>query len=83
MTLGNRREREHCVASLTQSNCRIICGLATTQEQDEREKRVQNCLAKSAYCKWVASITVDKQYKDLCVWLSDEWKKEAEEIRRQ
>jgi hypothetical protein len=53
-----------------------------TQEQDEREKRVQNCLAKSAYCKWVASITSGKQDKDFYARLSDEWKREAEEIRR-
>ena len=50
---------------------------AATQEQ-EAEKRAQNCLAKAAYCKWVASITADKQVKDYYARLSDEWKKEAE-----
>jgi hypothetical protein len=50
---------------------------ATTPEQ-EAEKRAQNCLAKAAYCKWVASITADKTLKDLYVRLSTEWQKEAE-----
>ena len=31
--------------------------LATTPEQ-EAEKRAQNCLAKAAYCKWLASIVI-------------------------
>jgi hypothetical protein len=59
------------------------CGRLTMEPtEDDREKRAQNCLAKAGYCKWVASITADKQYKDYCARLSDEWKMEAEEIRR-
>jgi hypothetical protein len=50
----------------------------TTSEQDRAERRAQNCLAKSAYCKWVASITPDKQLRERCLQLSTEWQKEAE-----
>jgi hypothetical protein len=50
---------------------------ATTPEQ-EAEKRAQNCLAKAAYCKWVASITADKQLRECYLQLSTEWQKEAE-----
>jgi hypothetical protein len=42
------------------------------------EKRAQNCLAKAGYCKWVASITPDKQLRDRYLQLSTEWQKEAE-----
>ena len=46
--------------------------------EQEAEKRAQNCLAKAAYCKWLASITADKPLKDYYVHLSTEWQKEAE-----
>jgi hypothetical protein len=50
---------------------------ATTPEQ-EAEKRAQNCLAKAAYCKWVASITADKQLRECYFQLSTKWQKETE-----
>jgi hypothetical protein len=50
---------------------------ATTPGQ-EAEKRAQSCLAKAAYCKWVASITADKQLRKRYLQLSTEWQKEAE-----
>jgi hypothetical protein len=51
---------------------------ARTPEQDQAEKRAQNCLAKAAYCKWVASITADQEFKQYCIRLSAQWQKEAE-----
>jgi hypothetical protein len=51
---------------------------AKAPEQDEAEKRAENCLAKAAYCKWVASITPDQEYRQYCTRLSVQWQKEAE-----
>jgi hypothetical protein len=50
----------------------------TTTPEQEAEKRVQNCRAKAAYCKWLASITADKSPKERYVRPSTEWQKEAE-----
>jgi hypothetical protein len=47
-------------------------------EQDQAEKRAQNCLAKAAYCKWLASVTADQEFKQYCIRLSVQWQKEAE-----
>jgi hypothetical protein len=49
-----------------------------TPESDQTERRAQNSLAKAAYCKWVASITADQEFKLYCIRLSVQWQKEAE-----
>jgi hypothetical protein len=51
---------------------------AKTPEPNQTERRAQNCLAKAAYCKWVASIAPDQDFKRYCIRLSVEWQKEAE-----
>jgi hypothetical protein len=53
---------------------------ATTAEQNA-ETRTQNCLAKAAYCKWVASITPDQHLGERYLQLSTAWQKEAQEER--
>ena len=52
--------------------------MAKAPEQDEKQRRAENCLAKAAYCKWLASITADKPLRDQYARLSTEWQKEAE-----
>jgi hypothetical protein len=44
---------------------------------DENEKRRQDCQAKAAYCKWVASISPDEKLRKVYTQLSEEWEKEA------
>jgi hypothetical protein len=44
---------------------------------DESERRAQDCRAKAAYCKWVASISPDKVLRQYYAKLSVEWEKEA------
>ena len=35
-----------------------------SETPDESERRAQDCRAKAAYCKWVASISPDKWEKE-------------------
>jgi hypothetical protein len=51
--------------------------MATIPKLDERERRAQNCLAKAAYCKWVADFTPDQEFKRYCIRFSVQWQKEA------
>ena len=44
---------------------------------DESERHAQDCPAKAAYCKWVASISPDKVLRQYYAKLSVEWEKEA------
>jgi hypothetical protein len=44
---------------------------------DENERRAQDCRAKAAYCKWVASISPDETLRKFYAELSVEWEKEA------
>jgi hypothetical protein len=48
----------------------------------ESETRVRDCLTKAAYCKWVTSVTTDKQLHDHYVELSVAWEKEATELKK-
>jgi hypothetical protein len=52
-----------------------------TAKEDEVERQAENCLAKAAYCRWVASITADKQYKQLLAELARSWEEEAKATR--
>jgi hypothetical protein len=51
---------------------------AKTPEQDEQQRRAENCLAKAAYCKWVVSIMPNEELRQFYTRLSVQWQKEAE-----
>jgi hypothetical protein len=50
---------------------------APSDTPDEKEMRAQDCRAKAAYCKWVASISPDETLRKFYAKLSIEWEKEA------
>jgi hypothetical protein len=52
--------------------------MVETEQQDEGERRAQNCLAKAAYLEWAATTTGDSQLRELYTKLSSEWLKEAQ-----
>lgn len=50
---------------------------------DESAKRAQDCRAKAAYCKWVASISPDENLREFYAELAVEWEKEAARVPAQ
>jgi hypothetical protein len=48
-----------------------------SETPDEIQMRRQDCRAKAAYCKWVASISSDEKLRKVYAQLSEEWEKEA------
>ena len=48
-----------------------------SETPDESERRAQDCRAKAAYCKWVASISPDNVLRHYYAKLSVEWEKGA------
>ena len=56
--------------------------VAPSETPSESETRIQDCLAKAAYCKWATSVTTDTQLRDHFVKLSVAWEKEATELKK-
>jgi hypothetical protein len=54
----------------------FVCSGPPLSEQDEAERRANDCLAKAAYCKWLASISTN-YWKHYYTRLADEWRQEA------
>jgi hypothetical protein len=54
----------------------------TSDTPSEDERRAQDCLAKAAYCKWVAGMETDKGLRAFYVKLSVAWEKEATELKK-
>jgi hypothetical protein len=49
----------------------------TPESQDEAKRQTENCLAKAAYCKFLADREPDKQLRKYYIELSATWEKEA------
>ena len=49
-----------------------------TEQQDEANRRAQECLAKAAYIEWATATISDGPLKAVYTRRSAEWRKEAE-----
>jgi hypothetical protein len=67
--------------AIAETNRTIWLMVAPSNTPSESEIRVQDCLAKAAYCKWVTGVTTDERLRDWYAEPSVAWEKEATELK--